>query len=975
MKRKNYTSLLILSVFGVSVLFLPTSVFASNSPDEAQKEQILKKSYRVQVPFIENRGQVESKEVRFYAKTFGGTIFVEKNGSLTYGLSAKDKKGVVIKEIFTNKTVKLEGLEPSPTRVSYFIGKDKNKWRTNISTYGSISLGEIYKGIELKLKAYGNNVEKLFTVLPKENPEEIRIKVIGSKGLKVTENRELEVITELGSIKFTKPIAYQETGGKKDTVEVAYALYKGNVYGFKVGDYNKNQSLTIDPLLASTFIGGSTDDWGNSIALDSGGSVYVTGETYSSDYPTTAGTYDTSHNGNGDVFVSKLDSTLSSLLASTFIGGSGSDFGCSIALDAAGNVYVAGGTYSSDYPTLGGYDASFNGGKADVFVSKLDATLSSLLASTFIGGSSDDYGRSIALDGSGNVYVYGETSSSDYPATPDSYDSSYNGSYDVFVSKLDSTLYSLLASTFIGGSGSEYNWWDNSIALDGSGNVYVIGQTWSSDYPTTPGAYDISYNETGDVFVSKLDSTLSYLLASTFFGGSDNDSGNSITLDAGGNVYVTGSTTSPDYPTTPGAYDTSYNGNGDVFISKLDSTLHSLLVSTFIGGNRDDYGRSIALDVGGNVYVTGETYSSDYPAIHSSYDTTHNGLQDVFVSKLDSTLSSLLVGTFIGGSSFEVSWSIALDAGGNVYVTGETTSSDYPTIPGAYDTSSNGIDDVFVSKLDSNLSAISSNITLVLPNGGDVIPSGGIYGICWEAPNNAVMFDLMYSINNGASWNFIKTVIGLNCTHWEEVPVVSANKKKCRIKVSGYDSNGVKVGEGISDKPFTIEVLRVTSPNGGETLTSGNKVTIQWTTHKTISPGAKTVLKYTTDSTTWKKIKTLTGNPGNYNWTVPSVSSTKCKVKVILKDANGANIGIDVSDKFFTIQKLYSCVSNSDCGEGEFCKKPVGQCGGEGTCSFQGNSCIEVWAPVCGCDGITHTNSGCAYVAGVSVAYSGTCIP
>jgi hypothetical protein len=193
-------------------------------------------------------------------------------------------------------------------------------------------------------------------------------------------------------------------------------------------------------------------------------------------------------------------------------------------------------------------------------------------------------------------------------------------------------------------------------------------------------------------------------------------------------------------------------------------------------------------------------------------------------------------------------------------------------------------------------------VTLILPNGGDVIPSGGIYGICWEAPLEAVKFDLYYSLTNGTSWNFIKTIAGLYCTHWEEVPVVTANKKNCRVKVIGYDSNGAKVGEDISDKPFTIEVLRVTSPNGGETLKSGDTVTIQWTTHKTVIPVAKTVLKYTNNGTTWEKIKTLTGDPGSYSWTVPNVSSTKCKLKVILKDSNGVNVGTDVSDKVFTIQ-------------------------------------------------------------------------
>jgi hypothetical protein len=197
----------------------------------------------------------------------------------------------------------------------------------------------------------------------------------------------------------------------------------------------------------------------------------------------------------------------------------------------------------------------------------------------------------------------------------------------------------------------------------------------------------------------------------------------------------------------------------------------------------------------------------------------------------------------------------------------------------------------------------SATLTLLVPNGGDILPSGGTYAICWQAPSTALKFDLLYT-TNGTDWIPIKTVTGLNCTHWE-IPVVTVNKKTCHVKVIGYDSNGVKVGEDISDNPFTIEVLRLTSPNGGETLKSGNTWTIRWVTNKTIRPVAKTVLKYTINGgTTWKAIKTLTGNLGSYNWTVPSVLTTKqrCKVKVILKDAGGVNIGSDVSDKKFTIQ-------------------------------------------------------------------------
>jgi hypothetical protein len=352
--------------------------------------------------------------------------------------------GISLKEELVGAKIKaIQGEKPSVTKVSYFKGNDPSKWKTNISTYDAVNLGEVYKGISLKLKAYGNNVEKLFCVKPGADPEQIKIRLSGLKDcgvqhaeithplvpsreginpksetcgergrtiqnpkLHINNAGELVAETELGPVRFTKPIAYQEIDGKKQGVAVEYLVAACEVrsiplcqegqgvcealntnplpvihncsptYGFKVASYDKTKPLIIDPLLASTFLGGSGYDYGYSLALDTSGNVYVTGRTDSSDFPTKSGAYDTSYNGGGDVFVSKLDGGLSSLLASTYLGGSEGDDGRSLAPDASGNVYVTGYTESTNFPTTSGaYDTSLNGGD-DVFISKLDSKLS-----------------------------------------------------------------------------------------------------------------------------------------------------------------------------------------------------------------------------------------------------------------------------------------------------------------------------------------------------------------------------------------------------------------------------------------------------------------------------------------------------------------------------------------------------------------------------------------------------------------------
>ena len=658
-------------------------------PDKPLKSEIIQKAQRLQMPFVANEGQIDG-HVSFYAKTFGGTVFVTKKGEIVYSLpmnswesgvensetqgegsgneirssenKARNQKlnpksnttGIALKEeIVGAQVMTVQGEQTSVTKVNYLKGNDPSQWKTNISTYNEVNLGDVYEGIGLRLRAYGNNVEKIFCIKPGSHPDQINVQIHGVKSLKVNEKGLLDVDTELGPVSFTKPIAYQEIDGKRVDVEAEYVIrdrdlfsnkntgHETRVYSFTVASYDKNKDLVIDPMLASTFLGGSANEYPYSLAIDSGGNVFVVGDTYSSGFPTTIGAYDTSFNGgDDDAFVSRLNGDLTTILASTFLGGSGGDHAISIATDSAGSVFVAGLTSSSDFPTTPGtYDTFYNGGSSDAFILKLNGGLSSLLASTFIGGSSSEWVNPIVTDSGGGIIVAGDTYSSDFPTTIGAYDTSFNGGdHDAFVSRLSGDLTTLLASTFLGGSGGETA---HSIAIDKSGNICVIGPTYSSDFPTTPGAYDTSYSGDGDAFVSKLNEDLTTILASTFLGGSGIENGNTVAVNSDGDIYVTGHTQSPSFPTTPGAYDTSYNGNGDIYVSKLDKDLTTILVSTFLGGSAyENNGNSIAIDSNGNIYVIGLTTSSDFPTTPGAYDTSYNGGGDGFVSKFDSDLSA-----------------------------------------------------------------------------------------------------------------------------------------------------------------------------------------------------------------------------------------------------------------------------------------------------------------------------------------------
>ena len=675
---------------------------------EEKKKTILTRAYKIQIPFILNQGQVADENVRFYARTFRGNFFVTKSGEMVYclpffeakpiaGVKSTSPEGLKVRT-FKEKLLEAslsspQGQDPSSTRVNYFLGNDPAKWQTHISTYNQISLGEVYPKIDLHLVAHGNNVEKIFTVRAGGDPQDIKLAIEGAGALEINHQGELEIGFGYKKARFSKPVAFQEKNGKKEYVQVAYALDKDS-YGFKVGMYDRSLPLTIDPtfsLVYSTYLGGNGElgESGEGIAVDSSGNAYITGFTSSGSFPTQnpiQGTF----GGGWDVFVTKINPSGSALVYSTFLGGSGYDYGFGIAVDSGGNVYVTGQTDSGDFPTQNPIQGTFSGGW-DAFVTKIDPTGSALVYSTFLGGSGEDWGKGIAVDNAGNACVTGQTNSGDFPVQ-NPVQGTFGGGWDAFITKIDPIGSALVYSTFLGGSGDD---WGNGIALDPSGNAYIAGETNSLDFPvqnpiqgTLAGSWD--------AFIIKINPAGSALVYSTFLGGSAEDHGNGIAVDGVDNAYVTGYTTSSDFPTL-NPIQGSAGGSYDAFIAKINPAGSALVYSTYLRGWGEDWGKGVTVDSAGNAYVTGYTDSVDFPT-QNPIQGTLAGSWDAFIAKINPAGSALVYSTYLGGCDDDRGYGLAVDSFGNAYVTGFTSSNDFPTQNPIQGTNG-GNKDVFILKI------------------------------------------------------------------------------------------------------------------------------------------------------------------------------------------------------------------------------------------------------------------------------------
>ena len=560
--------------------------------EESSKNQIMESYGKLPIYFIQNNGQVD-ESVKFYEKGGGHSIFFtedgiyfsffskeqfQKEGTEKLKKQGKDQKiisdQVVIKPV-DGKRAEIVAENMLSGKVNFFTGNDPNKWKTDIPTYGTVRYREIFPDIDLIFYGNQRQLEYDVVVKPGADPSSAAFKIEGARDLKTTKDGDLEIILNTGSsIIQKKPHIYQEIGGNKIEIKGEYAIKKekeGYIYAFKVKEYDNAHVLVIDPVFVySTYLGGGSSDFGYGIAVDSQGHAYVTGYAGSNDYPT-QNPIQAGNAGIYDVFVTKLDSSGSNLIYSTYLGGGSSDYGYGIAVDSQGNAYVTGYTGSNNYPTQNPIQAVY-AGLSDVFVTKLDSSGSKIVYSTYLGGGDYDYGNDIAVDAQGNVYVTGHTMSNNYP-TQNPIQAVYAGYGDVFVTKLNSSGSSMVYSTYLGGGSDDVG---NGIAVDAQGNAYVTGYTGSNNYPTQN---PIQAGNAGlsDVIVTKLNSLGSSIVYSTYLGGGSDDGGNGIAVESQGNVYVTGYTWSKNYPTqNPIQVDNA--GYWDVIVTKL-SAIYTLIVT------------------------------------------------------------------------------------------------------------------------------------------------------------------------------------------------------------------------------------------------------------------------------------------------------------------------------------------------------------------------------------------------------------
>ncbi|MCZ6675864.1 MAG: SBBP repeat-containing protein [Candidatus Poribacteria bacterium] len=682
---------------------------ASQVLDATTRSAVFARLFQIPLHFVANHGQMD-EAVIYYAKAENGTVYCTDQG-LTFGFS----EGSIRLTFSEGKRVKPDVRGELPGKVNYFIGNERQQWRENIPTFQEVVYRDVYPGIDLVYSGVQRRLKYTFYLQPGASVDQIEMNYEGVEAVSIDPDTD-ELILQMGwgTMKDAAPVAHQEIDGVKKPIDVSFRILGDTHIGFAMGAYDSNYMLVLDPGY-STYLGGSSHDIALDIAVDSSGNAYVMGATESTNFPT-QGPFQGSHaGGDFDVFITKFNSSGSSLTYSTYLGGNDDDgafpmaqLTTGIAIDSSGNAYVTGMTRSTNFPLQNEFQSTHAGGTEDIFVTKLNSSGNALLYSTYLGGNGLDHAHAIAVDSSGNAYVTGRTDSTSGMPTANGFQTTHSSgsSDDAFVAKLDTVTggsSSVTYFTYLGGTGTDDGF---GIAVDSSGNAYVTGVTGSTTGFPIQSAFQSTHDGgTIDGYLTKIDTTqtgAASLIYSTYFGGNGKDESRGIVLDNSGNVYLTGQTESTNFD-LQNAFDSSLGGTSDAFLTKFDSSgqITASTFSTYFGGSGMDNGLSIDRDSSGNLYITGPTSSTDLP-LQNAFQSTPGGNGDAFVTKFDSSgqLTASTYSTYLGGSSPDDGIGIAVNSS-DAYIAGRTESSDFP-LQNPFDNSLGGPEDGFVASYTSD---------------------------------------------------------------------------------------------------------------------------------------------------------------------------------------------------------------------------------------------------------------------------------
>ena len=678
------TSVMLLSGAGLS---LKRPLEASNTTSASPGLRATADFGRLPLYFVANRGQADA-EALYYAKTPGATLWLTKSGMVFD--SPPVREVVRIDFVEPRPEVRTRELEPAPYRVHYFEGRDPSEWRTDIPTSRAVLYEELFPRIDLKVYGRAAKIEYDWIVKPGGNPDRIGFAVRGADRTELDREGNLVVETARGTSIHGRPRAFQEAEGRRVEVEASYARRSPDTYGIRVGPYDPNLTLVIDPYVQvfSTYLGGSQAEYAGGIAVDGEGAVYVSGYTESKDFPTLG----SKPAARMDAFVSKFSKDGTSLVYSSFFplarDVTPRPF---LAVDSSGSVYLTGSTASSKFPIKNAFQSEYGGGSADGFVLKLTPKGNGLVYGSFLGGASGDYPAAIAVNGQGEAVITGSTASGDFPIRK-AVQPKYVNSRDVFVAKVAGDGKSLVFSTYLGGAN-----WDEGrgIALGPDGSIFTAGYTESRDFPVK-NAYQPGFKGSQECFLVKLQSDGQSLDFSTFLGGPSIDYCYAVAVDSSGSAVVTGFTIG-SFP-LKNAFQSVRKGSNEGFVTKFAPDGRSLAFSSYLGGTGMDEGYGVALRSDGTIGIAGATMSRDFPKKGAPFPSL-KGKRDGFLAIVSADGKRLISSTYLGGSYHDYGTAIAVDASDGIYITGNTNSTDFP-LKNAYQSKFGGGDnDVFVIKL------------------------------------------------------------------------------------------------------------------------------------------------------------------------------------------------------------------------------------------------------------------------------------